>query len=69
MKRIRFPDGSETVILLEDERTGAKFLATKPTKEQMMWISSGKYEVVEEITLEEVERRLEKITKTENSDE
>jgi hypothetical protein len=61
MKRIRFPDGTETVILLEDEKTGAKFLATRPTKEQMMWISTGKYEIIEELSIEEVEKRAKEI--------
>ncbi|WP_048098072.1 hypothetical protein [Archaeoglobus sulfaticallidus] len=63
MKRIRFPDGSENVILLEDEKTGAKFLAKRPTKDQLMWISTGKYEIVEELTLEEIEKRVKEIEK------
>jgi hypothetical protein len=63
MKRIRFPDGTETVILLEDEKTGAKFLATRPTKEQMMWISTGKYEIIEELSIEEVEKRAKEIAR------
>ncbi len=58
MKRIRFPDGSEAVILFEDEKTGAKILDRRPDKNQMMWISIGKYEVLDELTMDEIERRI-----------
>ncbi len=73
MKKIRFPDGSEALIIMEDERTGAKLLDRKPDKNQLMWLSLGKYEVVDEFTLEELEKRLEekekqKERKEENSE-
>ncbi len=66
MKRIKFPDGSEAIILLEDEKTGAKILNKPPNKNQMIWISIGNYEIVEEFSLDDLEKRL---TETENKSE
>ena len=61
MKKIRFPDGTEALIIMEDERTGAKLLDRQPNKEQLMWLSLGNYEVVAEYTLEEIEEKAKEI--------
>ena len=68
MKKIRFPDGREALIIMEDEKTGAKLLDRQPDKKQLMWLCLGKYEVIAEYTLEEIEKKAEKSRKEEEID-
>jgi hypothetical protein len=61
MKKIRFPDGGEALIIMEDSETGAKLLDRQPNKKQLMWLSLGNYEVIAEYTLEEIEEKIRRI--------
>jgi|GEM_PF-1363784 hypothetical protein len=68
MKRIRFPDGSEALIIMEDKRTGAKILDRRPDKKQLMWLGLGNYEVIAEYTLEEIEEKVKDAEKARNAE-